>query len=637
MTKAALPERLGYRAKCLLLGPPLVTSELRRERMPKRVALGVLSSDCVSSSAYGPEQILVALVPAVGVAAFALIMPITAVVLAVLALLTLTYRDLVTVFSQAGGSYVVARESFGRDVAQVAAVALLIDYTVTVAVQASAGTDALLSMIHLIGDSPTAYGLDAVKSELTIGVVVLMCYLNLRGAREAGRLLAVPFYLFAGSVGLVVVAGLARILVEGGLPHAPSAPGVIPPGQPGEGLLYGASLFILLRAFANGGSSLTGLEAISNGVGAFKEPTGPNARTTMTVMSCTLAVLVGGIAVLAHYTHALPYTDGSPTVLAQEARLVFGEGGLGTAVFVFVQLATALILYTGGNTSFTGFPYLASFVAEDRFLPRALTRRGHRLAFSNGILALTAVSIVLLLVTRSSVQQLVALYAIGVFTSFTMGSAGLCRHHWVGRGPGWRRKVVLTAVTAMVCALVVLIFAVTKFTEGAWLVVVAFPLGVWALIRINRRYRAEAAALSALHTPAEPLGPPTAVLVLVNSVDLAALKALRYGLGLRPKQIKAAHIAVDRQLAERLQRTWTRVTGLPLDLVDCPDRRVATAAARLASSLGSDVTVLIPHGIYAPVIGRLMHGWTADHIARHLARVPGVTPLVIPYDVVDVR
>ena len=378
-------------------------------------------------------------------------------------------------------------------------------------------------------------------------MILFLAYGNLRGVREAGRLFALPAYLFMAAVGLVLAVSAVRGLT-GGLPRADlHAAGVIPVGTPGHGWLYGASLFIVLRAFANGGSSLTGLEAISNGVSAFREPQGRNARRTLITMSCVLGILVLGVSTLARFTHAVPYRDGTPTVIAQEAHFAFGGGVLGTAGLVFVQLATALVLYTGANTPFTGFPYLASFVAEDRFLPRQLTRRGHRLAFSNGIIALTVVAMALLLVTRASVDKLVALYAIGVFTAFTMAGAGLTAYHWRRRERHRRLKIGINALAAVVSATVVLIFAVTKFTEGAWLVVVVFPLGVWALTRINREYRSEAAVLGTIQLSGadRPRNRRHLVFVLVETLDLATVKALRYAHEVRPDEIRAVHFAID--------------------------------------------------------------------------------------------
>ncbi|MFD5440723.1 APC family permease [Streptomyces tendae] len=630
------PDRLMYRVKRRLLGQPLTTERVSEEKLSNRTALGVLASDCISSSAYGSEEMLRVLVPVVGAAAFTLVMPVTGAILLVLLLLTLCYGDVVTLYTRAGGSYVVARENFGPNVAQVAAVALLVDYVVTVAVQTSAGTNALISLAHLAGNGWT--GLDHLQLPVSVAVIVLLAYGNLRGVREAGRMFALPAHLFIAAMGLVFLVAAVRAL-SGELPHADlTAPGVVPLGTPGDGWLYGASLFIVLRSFANGGSSLTGLEAISNGISAFREPQGRNARHTLIAMSCVLAVLVLGVSTLAHYTHAVPYTDGTPTVIAQEARLAFGDGTVGTTGLVFVQLATALVLYTGANTPFTGFPFLASFVAQDRFLPRLLTRRGHRLAFSNGIVTLSALSVALLLVTGANVDKLVALYAIGVFTAFTMAGAGLTAYHLRRREPLRRVKVGVNALAATVSA-VVLIFAVTKFTEGAWLVVVVFPLGVWVLIRINREYRREAAALERLPTGADrPRTRRHQVFVLVEILDLAALKALRYAHELRPDNVRAVHFAIDEAHAHRLSTLWasTSTTSVELELVACPDRRLRHAMRELADRTTHDgdtsLTVLVPRRMYANALGKLLHRGTGEKMSRALEQLPHVAVTILPFN-----
>ncbi|MFJ4450229.1 APC family permease [[Kitasatospora] papulosa] len=630
-------DRPAYRVKRRLLGKPLTTEHISEEKLDNRTALGVLASDCISSSAYGSEEMLRVLVPVVGAAAFTMIMPLTGAILLVLLLLTLCYSDVVTIYTRAGGSYVVARENFGPNVAQIAAVALLVDYIVTVAVQVSAGTNALISLAHLAGDNWT--GLDHLQLPVSVAVIVLLAYGNLRGIREAGRMFALPAYLFMAAVGLVLLVAAVRG-IAGELPRADlHAAGVVPLGTPEDGWLYGASLFIVLRSFANGGSSLTGLEAISNGISAFREPQGLNARRTLVAMSCVLAVLVLGVSTLAHFTHAVPYTDGTPTVIAQEARLVFGGGPLGTAGLVFVQLATALVLYTGANTPFTGFPFLASFVAQDRFLPRVLTRRGHRLAFSNGIIALAVISLALLLATGASVDKLVALYAIGVFTAFTMAGAGLTAYHLRRREPLRRVKITLNALAAVISAAVVLIFAVTKFTEGAWLVVVIFPLGVWALTRINHEYRHEAAALERLPLGTDrPRDRRHQVFVLVDTLDLAALKGLRYAHELRPDTVRAVHFAIDEAHARRLSAAWERTsaTSVPLELVACPDRRLRHAMRELAVRTTADgetsLTVLVPRRMYANALGKLLHRGTGEKMARALGQLPHVAVTILPFD-----
>ncbi|WP_171167605.1 APC family permease [Streptomyces sp. I05A-00742] len=638
--EVSLPaDRLRYRVKRRLLGPPLVTERLSQEKLSNPMALGVLASDCISSTAYGTEEMLRILVPVAGIAAFTLLMPVTGGILLVLLLVTLSYRDVVSVYTRAGGSYVVARENFGPRVAQIAAVALLVDYIVTVAVQTAAGTDALISLAHLVGNG--FRGIDHLKLPITVAVVLLLMYGNLRGIREAGRTFATPAYLFIVAVALLLVVGLVRAL-NGGIPHADvTAHGAVPLGEPGHGWLYGTSLFIVLRSFANGGSSLTGLEAISNGVSAFRAPQGRNARRTLTTMSLILGVMVLGVSTLAHFTHAIPYEDGNPTVLAQEAHLIFGDGWVGTVGLVYVQLATALILFTGANTPFTGFPFLASFVAEDRFLPRPLMRRGHRLAFSNGIICLTVVSVGLLFLTGGNVDKLVALYAIGVFTGFTMATAGMTAHHWRSDAPGRRAKVWVNLAAAVVSALVVVIFAITKFTEGAWLVVVVFPIGVWALIRINHQYRAEAEALENVpaFTADRPHWRRHRVFVLVDSLDLATVKALRYAHELRPDEVRAVHFVIDEPRARRLTERWDATPGadVPLELVDCPDRRLRHAviglAARTTAGGETALTLLIPRRTYSTPLGRLLHRDTGELMAKALEQLPNVAVTVLPFDV----
>ncbi|KAA9160204.1 APC family permease [Amycolatopsis acidicola] len=628
----ALPEEsLGYLLKRVLLGRPLITSRLHAERLSNPVALGVLSPDAISSSAYGTEEILLELLPYAGLAAFTLVIPITGIILFILILVTASYRQVVIAYTRAGGSYVVARENFGPKVAQVAAAALLIDYVVTVAVQTAAGTVAVVSALPALGP----YSL-----EITIGVVSLLCYANLRGLREAGRPFAVPTYFFAGMVSLMIVVGVVRALTGTLSRYDPAhLPGAVEVHQ-GNGLVMGATVLVVLRAFANGGSSLTGVEAISNTVSAFRKPQGRNARRVLTTMASVLGFLVAGVSFLAFITHATPYENGYPSVLSQEARLVFGHGPLGTALYAALQAASALILYTGANTSFNGFPFLASFVAEDRFLPRQLTRRGHRLVFSNGILVLAALSIALLLVTRGSVNGLVPFYAIGVFTGFAIAGFGMTRHHLRRKEPGWRRRLAINLSAGILATVVVVIFAVAKFTEGAWLIVVVFPLLVLALIRLNREYRLEEAILERARENPKPTTNYARhkVFVLVNTADLAVMEAVRYARNFKGSEQTAVHFMVDRLHAERLRQRWEQLgIGLPLLIVDCPDRRLTRAAQKLVADAtkerGTGVTVLLPRRTYAPLLGRLLHDRTADRIAKGISQLEHAAATIVPYDV----
>jgi amino acid transporter len=633
-----LPETFGYRLKRALLGPPLTTSQLSEERLANPVALGVLAPDMISSSAYGTEEMLIYLLPYFGAAAFTLLLPVTFAVLFVLIVTMLSYREVVMIYTRAGGSYVVARENLGHGIAQIAAVALLIDYVVTVAVQTAAGTAAVVSYVS---------SLAPYETWMTVGVVVVLAYGNLRGIREAGRSFAFPTYFFVFSLGLTVVIGLVEA-VTGHL-HAHPIPLGVPGNRPVSltdkdylhGVFYGAAIFQLLRSFANGGSSLTGLEAVSNGVGAFRPPEGRNARRTLVVMCTILGSLVLGVSILTHVTHAVPFSQGTPTVVSQVARYVLGDSAGGKVLYFIVQLSTMLILYTGANTSFNGFPFLASFVAEDSFLPRQLTHRGHRLAFSNGIILLAGVSIALLIATRAKVDALIAFYAIGVFTGFTMAGAGMAKHHLTHKEPGWRHKLAINLTSAVVSGLIVLIFAVTKFTEGAWLVVVAFPVLVFLLLRVNRQYRAEAAAFRAFAGRAvtvEPNFRRHVVLVFIDDVDLAALRAIRYARSLKPTQVRAVHFVLDSARADWLAEQWRRLqhAGIPLELVDCPDRRLRRAAYELVAAEAGDgvteVSVLLPRRGYAALIGRLLHDRTADRIAGVVSRIPHAAATIVPFD-----
>src|ERR1700678_85898 len=376
------------RCKRVFLGKPMITDQLQHERLSNPVALGVLSPDAISSTAYGSEQVMIELLPAAGMAAFALLLPVTGVILLILVLVAASYRQVVMVYTRAGGSYVVARENFGPKIAQIAAASLLIDYVVTVAVQCAAGTVAVVSALPVLGP----YSL-----EITVGIVLIMCVANLRGLREAGTPFALPTYLFVGMVSLTIVVGIIREFTGGLLVYDPAHTDGAVPVQHGSGLIMGATLLIVLRAFANGGSALDGVEAISNTVNAFRPPESTNARQVLTTMACVLAFLLAGVAWLAHITHAFPYANGYPSMLSEIARAVFGNGVIGKVLYFVVQAATALILYTGGNTSFNGFPALTSFVAEDSFLPRPLMKRGHRLVFSNAIIVLTALAVTLVI------------------------------------------------------------------------------------------------------------------------------------------------------------------------------------------------------------------------------------------------
>jgi amino acid transporter len=618
--------------KRFFLGKPLISEHLESESLSNTVALGALSPDAISSTVYGPEQIMVELLPNAGLAAFVLVLPIAGVILLILALVTGSYRQVVMAYTQRGGSYIVARSNFGPRVAQLSAAALLIDYVVTVAVQCASGTFAVVSAVPALGP----YHL-----EITVGALLLMSYANLRGMREAGRIFAVPVYAFIVMLTVMIVTGVVRQIFWG-LPQYDPAhiAGAVPVHQ-GNGLVMGATVLVLLRAFANGGTSLTGVEAITDAVNVFRQPQGPNARRVLTRMACILGFLLVGVIYLVHATHASPFVAEYPSMLSEVGRAVFGNGVIGNITYLLLQTASAAILFFGANTSFNGFPALTSFIAEDSFLPRPMMKRGHRLVFSNAIIVLTALAVTLVIVTGGSVDAVVPLFAMGVFTGFSMAGYGMTKHHLTHRGPGWRRKLVINLSAGILSTIVVGIFAVAKFTEGAWLVVVVMPVLVFTLMRLNRQYRAEAAVLemSRAERPELTQHARHRVFVFVDSVDLAVIEAVRYANGLHADELTAVHFLIDAVHTARLRQRWQHFEhDKLLCVVNCPDRNLSRAAQELVLQEMNDhpdtqITVLLPRRTYAPLVGRLLHDRTADRMAAAISRVPGATAQILAYDV----
>jgi len=628
---AHLKDPLSYKVKRRFLGNALNRHSLGHQRLSKRYALGILSSDCISSSAYGSEQILIALLPAFGLAAFAILMPMTAVVLVILLIITLSYRNVIDVYTKTGGAYIVSRDNFGPVVAQIAAVALILDYVVTVAIQSAAGVAAIIS---------TFPALAPWKIPMILLVIVLLTYGNLRGVKEAGKAFAFPTYFFVGCMLIVFGTGLWR-LSTGTLPVLDTdLPGAIELGQE-QGLLTAAAIFILLRAFANGGSSLTGLEAISDGVALFKAPEHVNARRTLVAMSCILGTLVLGVSYFAHHLRTMPYESGTPTVISQIAKTIMGNGAFGTFMFVMVQLATMLILFAGANTTYSAFPLLCNFVASDGYLPRQLTKRGHRLAFSNGILTLAGGGIVLVLITAGSVEHLVAFYALGVFTGFALAGFGMTKHSLRVKPNGWKVKVVINALAGTVSLVIVIIFSVVKFTQGAWLVLLVAPIMVVSFLRLRRQYTREQEAL--LVKQGQERATTIVrhnVTVLVDNVDLATVGAIRYARSLKPRNLSAVHFVIDDRRAEEIKEAWANSDALDdvtLELIDCPDRRLANAAVdyaiRMTEKSDVELTLLLPRRAYSGFLGRFLHDQTAEKIAAPISQLQRVVATIVPFDV----
>lgn len=628
-----LPESVGYRVKTALLGPALRTEDLEHERLGRPTALAVFASDCISSSAYATEEILRVLISAIGIFAFSLVLPITGAILVVLVFLILSYRETIKEYPTAGGAYMVTRDNFGIMPAQVAGVSLLTDYVLTVAVSTAAGTAALASFFP---------ALTSWSVPIAVFFTVAIAFGNLKGVKESGKIFAVPTYFFVVVMFVLLAVGAWRAL-HGDL-HQQSIhglPGAIPIGHGGIGdaFLYGAGLYVIAHAFASGGAAVTGVEAISNGVTAFRKPEWRNARSTLVVMGALLGTLFFGLSWLATRIHPMPFESGVPTVISQIGKQVFGDSPAGHVLYAMLQAGTVMILVMAANTSFADFPRLASFHAGDNFMPKQLTKRGHRLGFSNGILFLAASSVVLLLVTGAKVDRLIPLYAIGVFTSFTLSQAGMAKHHVTRKEPGWRKGLFINGVGAILSGIVAVIILVTKFTHGAWVIVVLVPIMVFALARLNRQYTAEAEELERDAAAAAEV--PTlrrhVVLVFLDALDLASARALQYARTLGADEVRAVHLDLDPIRTEDLVAAWDRLgyRRFPLDIVECPDRRIDRQAteivARELQDRQTEVTVLLPRREYFRAWQRLFHDGTANTIAKPLSNLAHCNVTVVPY------
>jgi amino acid transporter len=627
---AAPPDGLAYRAKRRFLGEPLHSDELEHQRLGKPTALAVFASDNLSSTAYATEEILHVLVPLIGLAAFSLVVPITVSMLVVLGFLILSYRETIKEYPSAGGAYLVTRDNFGIVPAQVAGASLLTDYILTVAVSASAGTAALVSAFE---------ALEPFRVPIAVSFIAVIAFGNLRGVKESGRVFAVPTYFFMLNMLLLLGLGLWKYLT-GDLPVLGTpVEGHVHWGSASDGVFYGAGIFGVLHAFASGGAAVTGVEAISNGVPAFRQPAWRNARQTLVIMGTGLGVMFLGLSMLAATIEVAPFEGGTPTVLAQVGKAVFDGGMLGDVLFYALQAGTMLILVMAANTGFADFPRLASFQAGDSFLPRQMTKRGHRLVYSNGIITLAVAAMVLVVATQAVVTRLIPLYAIGVFTGFTLSQAGMTRHHLRRREPGWRRGLVINGIGAGLSFVVTVIIAVTKFADGAWVILIVLPVMVWLLLRLNRQYEREAEELEQ-DVPAAVAAPVLrrhVVLVFIDRLDMAAARAMQYGRTHQGAELRAVHFAVDDQVSAELAAEWQRLglTRVPLEIVECSDRRLTkcavTTVARELADGETEVTVLLPDRKYRGIWHRVLHDRTADSIEREVSQLPHANVTAVPF------
>lgn len=623
--------------KRFLIGRPLATEEADHQRLPKTIGLAVFSSDAISSTAYATQEILLVLVPVGGMAVlaqsdytFGFLTPIAILVAVLLAIVSNSYRQTIHAYPDGGGAYVVSRENLGEAPALVAGGSLLVDYVLTVSVSVAAGTQAIYSAVP---------SLAPYKVHLCLGFVALLTIANLRGVKESGRLFAVPTYVYIGILGLLIGIGMFK-LTQGTLAELPpdtealaelsKETGTLPLG------LGGITLFLFARAFSSGAVALSGVEAISNGIPAFRKPTSRNAAVTLVWMAGILGVSFIGLTILAEHIRPTP-TETGESVNSIIGRTVFG--GTGTLYWV-LQVATAGILILAANTAYADFPRLAALVGKDGYLPRQFANRGDRLVFSNGILFLAVAASVLLVAFGGNVSALIPLYAVGVFTSFTLSQTGMVRHHLRLRERGWRRSIVFSAVGAVGTFLVMLVVIVSKFTIGAWIPVVLIPIVVIAFKSVKRHYAHVARQLRVEPSFIElERVPHHGVVVLVGGVNRSSLAAIRYARAVGAADAVAVTVAIDEDHAERFRAQWERHRiDFPLEIIESPFRDLTGTVEDYLEVLerrwGHDyVTVVIPEFVLPHWYQGIFHNQSALALKMALRYRPDTVVVNVPFHV----
>jgi amino acid transporter len=578
--------------KRMLVGPPMPLAQARHERLRKRVALAVFSSDALSSVAYATEEILLIAVLA-GSAALHLSVPIAIAIAALLAIVAISYQQTIHAYPSGGGSYIVARANLGAVAGLIAAAALLVDYVLTVSVSVAAGVAAVTSAFPELASHKVALG---------VGCVAVIALANIRGVRESGRIFAVPTYFFIASFGFMIAEGFFR-LATGSLPRTP--PSALPAA---EALTW----FLVLRAFSAGCTAMTGTEAISNGIPAFRQPESRNAAITLGWMAAILGSFFIGLTILADRLGVVPAAD--ETVVSQIARRLHGTGFF----YYAIQAATALILVLAANTSFADFPRLSSLLARDRYIPRQFATLGERLVFSNGIMVLGALAALLLVMFGGETHALIPLYAVGVFISFTLSQSGMVRHWWKDRVAGWRHKIAINGLGALATGVVTIVIAVTKFTHGAWIVVLVIPTLVATFLAMRRHYDDVAGQLS-LEGLAGPPELHHTVLIIVGDLHRGVVRAVQYAKTLAAPSVavRAVFVETDPAKTAKLEEKWARWgLGVPLVILNSPYRSLLRPLIEYLDalqSLGDDhmVTVVIPEFLPSKWWQHVLHNQTA--------------------------
>jgi amino acid transporter len=609
--------------KRIFVGRPLASTQMEHQRLSKTIALPVFSSDALSSTAYATEEIL--FVTAVGASSLALglskLVPIAVVVAILLTIVIVSYRQVIFAYPDGGGSYVVSRENLGEYPSLVAGASLMVDYILTVAVSISAGVAAIVSI-------PAFEDLAPYRVQLGLALIVLITLANLRGLKESGRLFAIPTYVYIVMLAALIVLGLIGV-ATGDVSKVPFNPDLFDGSNEFGGSL---SFFLLLKGFSSGAVALTGVEAISNGVPSFRRPEAKNAATTMVWMGIVLGTLFFGVSLLSRELQ--PYPSHDRTVIAQLGLAVFGNG----PVFLLLQFATAAILTLAANTAYNGFPGLSSIVARDGYLPRQLANRGDRLVFSNGVIFLAIAAAVLVVAFGGVTNALIPLYAVGVFTGFTLSQVGMVRHHVREKEPGWRWKSVLNGVGATATFVVLMIVAITKFSSGAWLPVVVIPAIVVTFKAIKRHYSHVAEALRVDPGYRPELRRHT-VIVLAESVHVGVIEAIAYAQATAPDHLLAMTVVGDDASAERAQKAWTaHGIDVPLEVVVSPTGSFTASTLAFVDEVGArwtndTVTVLVPELFVDHWWQHLLHNQSALRLKGRLLFRKETVVTSIPYRV----
>jgi amino acid transporter len=619
--RTQLGRRLA-RARALVFGKPLSNAQEIEERLPKKKALAIFSSDAISSSAYATDEILKVLILG-GIAALSLSLWLAAAIALLLAIVAFSYRQVCRAYPSGGGAYVVARENLGPNFGVIAAAALMVDYVMTVAVSTAAAIANLASAIPSIGP---------YRVELAAVSVVLVTAANLRGLRESGNIFALPTYVFLATVLVAIVVGIANTMT-GNVHQVPvDAANALAPGTQVVGV------FLLLHAFAGGSVALTGVEAIANGVPAFKPPEAKNAANTLVTMAILLGTIFIGLTFVAMQYHVRPNSDNGATALAQVGSAVFGSG---SALFFLLQGSAALLLFLAANTSFNAFPRLAAILAADGYVPRQFAFRGDRLAFSWGIVVLAAVAVAMLIYFGADTHALIPLYSVGVFICFTLSQTGMVRHWFRERGPGWTWRSLVNGFGAVLTGVVFLVVASVKFWDGAWMVLIFIPVLIAIMVFISRQYAASSHALEM--RPGAAIPQPhrhNRVIIPIPGVNRAVVQALNVARSIT-KDIRAVYISDDPVKSEQVGELWTQtVPDVPLILVESPYRAVVAPLVAYLDVIDRSWPadreepidfILVPEYVARSWWERMLYNQAAKQLRATLLGRPHTVVINIPY------